>query len=820
MTQSDDTKRTGADRAGKRSSGDAPGRKRSGVKRFLVIAAVVLAVGLAVAAAGAAALYSWASKDLPGFTRITDYTPPLVTTVYARDGRVLGYFYKEKRFLVTLDQMPAYLPKAFLAAEDSGFYQHEGVDLTAISRAFFKNLQAGHVVQGGSTITQQVIKSLLLTPEKSYTRKLKEAILAYRLEKHLTKDEILTIYLNQIFFGSRAYGVEAAARVYFGAHVEHLTLAQSALLAGLPKAPSRYSPFNDQEAAKARQRYVLGRMLEQGWIGREQHDAALAEPLVFKSMEDPSWRQGAYYLEEVRRRLIDRFGEDVVYNAGLHVNTAVDLAHQVAAERAVRQGLIASAKRRGWNGPVRHIEPDAYQTFMDEQAVMPEALEAGEWMEVLVTSVDKGGATVKVGSFDGSMDVSTMGWCRTPDPKKAPEDVPKVKDATRVLAPGDVVWASIVEVPEAYYMGAEKLPPLSLALERQPDVEGALVSMEPDTGDVVALVGGYGFSKSQFNRATQARRQPGSAFKPIVYSTAMDNGFTPASIVLDAPIVYQDYINDKLWKPENFEGVFYGPTLLRTALVKSRNLVTIRVAMRLGIEKIIQRARDMGLESEFPPDLSVSLGSSPVTPINMAQAYSAFARLGTTVRPRLILRVTSAWNEEMYASEPEFADAISPQTAYIMTSLLKEVVRDGTGWRARVLKRPVAGKTGTTNNEQDAWYCGFAPYLLSIVYVGFDQLTPMGKWETGSRAASPIWVSYRQAVEANYPVRDWAQPPGVVMARVDAENGLLAGPGTEKSYFLPFKAGTQPTEVSQAPGDGSGAAPGGSSGEDLLKQIY
>lgn len=790
------------------------------MKRYLIIAAVVLAVGLAVAVGTAAALYSWASKDLPGFTEITDYTPPLVSTVYARDGRVLGYFYKEKRFLVTLDQMPDYLPQVFLAAEDSGFYQHEGVDLTAIFRAFVKNLQAGHVVQGGSTITQQVIKSLLLTPEKSYQRKVKEAILAYRLEKYLTKDEILTIYLNQIFFGSRAYGVEAAARVYFGSHVENLTLAQAALLAGLPKAPTRYSPFNDQEAAKQRQRYVLGRMLEQGWIDRDRYDAALAEPLVFKSMEDPSWQQGAYYLEEVRRRLIDRFGEDTVYNAGLHVYTAVDLAHQVAAERAVREGLIASSKRRGWNGPVRHLDTDGFKAFMDEQAVMPEALEAGEWMEVLVTAVDKSGATVKVGSFDGRMDVSTMGWCREPDARKAPEDVPKIKDATTVLQPGDVVWASIVEVPEAYYAGEAELPPLSLALERQPDVEGALVSMEPDTGEVVALVGGYGFSKSQFNRATQARRQPGSAFKPIVYSTAMDNGFTPASIVLDAPIVYQDYVNDKLWKPENFEGVFYGPTLLRTALVKSRNLVTIRVAMRLGIEKIIKRARDMGLESEFPPDLSVSLGSSPVTPVNLAQAYSAFARLGSTVKPRMVLRVTSAWGEEMYASEPEFTEAVSPQTAYIMTSLLKEVVRDGTGWRARVLKRPVAGKTGTTNNEQDAWYCGFSPYLLSIVYVGFDQLTPMGKWETGSRAASPIWVSYRTAVEANYPVQDWVQPPGVVMARVDAESGLLAGPGTDKSYFLPFKAGTQPTESAQVDGNGDGVRPGGSRGEDLLKQIY
>ncbi|WP_461210307.1 penicillin-binding protein 1A [Desulfocurvus sp. DL9XJH121] len=787
------------------------------MKKFLIALAALFGGGMILAVALAGGMYYWASLDLPDFKRITDYNPPLVTTVLARDGQVLGYFYKERRFLVTIDELPAHVSRVFLAAEDSGFYEHEGVDPVAIFRATIKNLQAGHVVQGASTITQQVIKSLLLTPERSYQRKIKEAILAYRLESFLTKDEILTIYLNQIFFGARSYGVEAAARTYFGVHAKDLTLAQAAILAGLPKAPSKFNPFHNPEGAIGRQHYVLSRMLDLGWITKDQYDQAMAEELVFKSMEDPSWKQGAYYLEEVRRRLVERFGEDQVYNAGMIVRTGVDLSHQVAAELAVRKGLEASALRRGWTGPIEHLEDEAErEAWLAENPVAPEALAEGEWVKVLVAKVASDAAQVRFGELSGVIAAKGLSWARTPDPSKAPEDVPPVNDCTRVLKAGDVVWAEVLAVPEA---GKGKPASWPLALRRRPEVQGAMVSVDPRTGEVVALVGGYSFEDSQFNRATQAHRQPGSAFKPIVYSAALDNGFTPSSVLLDAPIVYTDNETDKVWKPENFEGVFYGPTLLRTALVKSRNLVTIRVAQRLGVKTIIDRAKALGLEAEFPEDLSVSLGSAPVTPLNLTRAYTAFARGGSYVQPRLILSVKSAWGEDLYASEPEVTEAVSPQTAFIITSLMKEVVRDGTGWRARVLKRPVAGKTGTSNDEQDAWYVGFSPYLLSVVWVGFDQVTPMGKYETGSRAASPLWVDYRMAVEAQYPVEDFPQPPGVVMARIDASSGLLAGPDTERTYFLPFKDGTQPKETAQ--GSAGGPSPATSSkGEDLLKQIY
>ncbi|MBT8763483.1 PBP1A family penicillin-binding protein [Desulfohalobiaceae bacterium Ax17] len=771
---------------------------------------IVLLLLLILITGSGIGLYFWAAKDLPGFKKITDYNPPLVTKILTRNGRILGYFYKEKRFLVSLNEISEWVPKAFLAAEDANFYQHEGIDFLGIFRAAIKNLMAGGIVQGGSTITQQVIKSMLLSPERSYTRKLKEAILAYRLEKYLTKDEILTIYLNQIYMGAGAYGIEAAAREYFGKHASELNLAEAALLAGLPKAPSRYNPYKNFNSAKKRQEYVLNRLKELNWINDEEYNQARQTQITLKQMPDPSWQQGAYYLEEVRRWLIEKFGQNKVYTGGLVVYTAGDLEHLVAAENALKKGLIASTKRRGWQGPIEHLEANQFDHFLSQESVHPDILAPGEWIKVLVTRVDKKGAEVKFGPFQGWIDVKTMGWARTPDPKKAPEEVPKIKDARQVLTPGDVVWASIINQKENSSLW-------NLSLEQEPRVEGALVSLEPATGEVLALVGGYNFFKSQFNRATQARRQPGSAFKPIVYSAAMDNGFTPASIVLDAPIVYEDLQTNSTWKPENFEGIFYGPTLLRTALVKSRNLVTIRIAQRIGIDKIIQRAKDLGLKGEFPRDLSVSLGSVPVTLINLCQAYTAFARGGTYIQPHLINKVTTSWGEELYQAKYEPVKALSPETSYIITYLLQEVVRDGTGWRARVLKRPVAGKTGTSNNEQDAWFMGFTPYLLTGVYVGFDQLTPMGKYETGSRAASPIWVNYRLAVEPNYPIQDFPRPPGIVMAKIDAQTGLLAGPNSDKVYLLPFKEGTEPTSTSDS---SSPKQESQKASEDILKQLF
>ncbi|MFW6105999.1 MAG: penicillin-binding protein 1A [Desulfovermiculus sp.] len=760
------------------------------MRKFFLTISILLGFLLVLGLGAGLGVYLWVVKDLPQVEQISDYRPSLTTTVYTQNDEVLGYLAREKRFLRSLDEMDEVVPKCFLAAEDHSFYEHEGIDLAGILRAAVKNIKAGSIVQGGSTITQQVIKDLLLTPERSYERKLKEAVLAYRLEKNLDKDEILTIYLNEIYLGHGAYGVEAAARVYFGKHVDELSLAEASLLAGLPKAPSLYDPYQNMELAQIRQKYVLDRLLDLEWIRPEEYREALDEDITLESMPDPSWTVGGYYLEEVRKWLVDEFGEEQTYSGGLEVKTHIDLEHQKAAENALRQGLVNSSKRRGWQGPVARADTEdgllAATSGTDSIQWAPK-----DWLLVQVEEVEPAGAEVSVGNQTGWIDVSSMGWCREPDPEKAPEEVPKIKDARKVLSVGDIVWAS----PDQDE--AEDQETVQLELQQLPKVQGSIFSMDPKTGEVLAMAGGFSFQASQFNRAMQAERQPGSAFKPIVYSAALDHGFTPASVLLDAPIAFADRATNSTWKPENYEQTIFGPTLLRTGLVKSRNLVTIRLARQIGIDTVIQRAKDLGLKSEYPRDLSVSLGSGSVTLMDLCQAYSAFARDGSTTKPRLVDEVEGPWGEELYASEPESQDSLSAQTAYIITSLLQDVVKSGTGWRIRELGRPVAGKTGTTDDQKDAWFMGYAPYLLTGVFVGFDQVQPMGKYETGSRAASPIWLQYRQEVEEDYPPVEFSQPRGIVMARIDAANGLLAGPGTEKSYLLPFKSGTQPTRISQ-----------------------
>ncbi len=770
-------------------------------KLFWTLASVPVVAVLLVA------LAFWVlSYDLPGFRNITDYKPPLVTTVLSRDGKVLGYFYKEKRFLVRLNEMPPMLPKAFLAAEDSGFYQHEGIDPWAIFRAMLMNLKAGGIKQGGSTITQQVVKRLLLTPEKSFQRKIKEALLSYQLENYLTKDEILTIYLNQIYLGSKAYGVEAAARELFGKHVQQLTLAECALLAGLPQAPSRYNPYAAPEAAKIRQKYVLEQMLAQGWINKEEHDQALSQKLVYKSMEDHSWKVGAYYLEEVRRFLVEKYGEEEVYTGGMTVETACEIPHQLAADNAVRRGLADFAKQKGWEGPSAQLKPEEFSRFLEEGR-NPDSLRPGTWLRALVTGATKDKATVSFGQYTGEIPASSTSWCRNAMKGVTGPNAPVPGDPSRILRKGDVVWTTIREAKQGGHF--------ILNLERDPGPEGALVSIEPNTGEVVALTGGFSFEKSQFNRATQARRQPGSSFKPIVYSAALEHGFTPASVVMDAPIVFANAELGTIWRPENYEDIFYGPTLLSTALAKSRNLVTIRVAQKIGIKNVINHARALGIEGEMQENLSLALGSSAVTLMNLCQAYTAFPRGGSYIKPRLVLAVKSAWGETIFKSQPEYVEAISPQNAFLMVSMLKEVINVGTGGSAKVLGRPLAGKTGTTNNEQDAWFMGFTPYLLTGVYVGYDQLQPMGRGGSGARTALPIWLEYRKAIEERYPVEEFLPPEGIVWARVENSQAVNnKGESAPESYFLPFIEGTQPsqTDVSTEAASTSDA--------DLMKQAF
>jgi len=771
-------------------------------KLFLVLFGLV-ALGVILAGAGLVGVYYWAANDLPGFKALTEYRPAVVSTVYTQDGKVLGNLFAEKRFLAKLDEMPPYLPKAFLAAEDSSFYEHEGVSPMAIFRAFLQNLQRGGMRRGGSTITQQVIKRLLLTPEKTLKRKIKEAILAYRLEHYLTKDEILTIYLNQIYLGSRAYGVEAAARTYFGVHVGQLTIAQAAILAGLPQAPSRYSPLRDLDAAKVRQHYVLGRMRDLGWITKEEYDAALKEPLVFKSMEESNWGVGAYYLEEVRRWLVEQFGEDMVYTGGLKVTTACDLYHQENAEKALKDALLALSKRQGYQGPIESLPPDKWNDFLASQRdVKPEQLAGGQWVKALVTESSKKGLSVKYAQTTGLIDAKYLGWTRGKGPKA-----------------GDVVWVSLMpEQPKTKPEKGQPPAPVTFAntliLQQEPEVQGAMVSLDPVTGEVKACVGGWSFEKSSFNRATQALRQCGSTFKPIVYSAAIDEGMTPATMVLDAPFVYEDPVTHKIWKPDNYGGNFLGPISLHEALMKSRNLVSVRVAQTIGIQKVIDRARAMGIDTELPPYLPISLGAAAVHPINLCQAYTSFANGGKSVKPRFVLSVTGPDGQVLYKSEPEYHEAMSPQTAFIMAAMLKEVVRAGTAYKASTLGKPMGGKTGTTNESKDLWFMGFTPHLLTGVYVGFDQPQSLGRSETGGSAALPAFLAYRQAVEYQYPPTDFQQPPGIAFVSVDGVS-------------MPQKEG-QPTMFAGVIGGGEeDSNPNFSdpnapvvTGEDLMKQMY
>ncbi len=802
------------------------------MKRFLFISLIViLCLGVLGAISGAGLVF-WASRDLPSYTQVSDYRPLQVTTVYAKDGSVIGYFYDEKRFLVNLAEMPPLLPKAFLAAEDASFYEHDGINPKAIIRAFVKNLRAGQTVEGGSTITQQLVKRLLLTSERSYMRKLKEAILAYRLERYLSKDDILNMYLNQIFFGHSSYGVEAAARTYFGKHVGELTLAECAVLAALPQAPSRTNPYADPQATKERQRYVLRRMLAEEFITPEQHDEAVNAPLVYRSMPDPSWKLGAWYLEEVRRSLIsflqeqnvldldlplERYGRDALYNSGLHIYTSMDPVHQKAAEIALRKGLLETSKRHGCLGPIEKIPADKFDEFLEKNVFVPQDLDNAGWVKALVTKVNAKEAQVRMGSFTGIISADKMAWCRVPNTALDAAEPGQTLTPNQALNVGDIVWVSAVgakgEANPVGFPASDEIPaynsdavtfgkPIMLSLEHYPAVSGAIISQEVDAGNVLALAGGYEYSvNDQYNRATQASRQPGSAFKPVVYSAALDNGFTAASLIEDAPFISDRGTDDNLsqWRPSNFDGVFYGPIMLRTALAKSRNLCTIRLAHTLGVQPIIDRAKALGIEGQIPQDLSISLGSYALTPMTLNEVYTAFAGNGQRVRPRMIQRITDSWGHNIVTFAPEKIDAVSPQNAYVMASMLKEVITGGTAHRAKHLTRTLAGKTGTTNEERDAWFVGFSPFLVTTVYAGYDTPKPMGKNETGSRVAVPIFASYRQEVELLYPEADFTMPPGVRMLSIDADNGYLAGLTSERVVEVPFITGTEPTAVSGAP---------------------
>jgi penicillin-binding protein 1A len=766
---------------------DAPRSKKGCFFKIVLSLFCLMLLGVICAAFAAYKMYEHYSDGLPQIAALKNYRPPAVTKVYSDDGRVIGEFFKERRIVIPLSEMPDMLIKAFVAAEDSRFFEHEGIDLKSIIRAALKNYEAGEVVQGGSTITQQVTKVFLLTPEKSYERKIREAILAYRIDQAFSKEEILHLYLNQIYLGHAAYGVEAAAQNYFGKSAKDLSLAECSILAGLPQAPSKYTPYHHMDRAKTRQRYVLDRMITAGFIDKKQADQAFAETLNIQPRKNPYLETVPYYTEYVRQYVEEKYGEEILYTGGLKIYTAVNIEMQAKARAAVQKGLRELDKRHwGYRGPLRHLKPAEVQPFILDLAKTPVTigLSKGEIVQAVVTEVNSKKKYLEIQMADGkgTIPFSRMKWAG-----RGTRERRKRVSISKLLTAGDVIWAKRVK---------QKKGEWKLSLEQRPETQSALLCLQFGTGYVKAMAGGLDFKSSQFNRAVQSRRQPGSAFKPIIYAAAIDKGFTPASEIIDNVFIYKD--KHSTWKPKNYDRKFHGPTLLRTALAKSRNLSTVNLLNEIGVDYAVEYAKKLGITSELYPSLSLGLGASGVSLLELSTAYSVFANGGYRVTPVFITKIMDRDGKELEASVFDSEKVIDDSTAYIMTSLMQSVINEGTGTRAKALKRPAAGKTGTTNNLHDAWFMGYTANYITGVWVGYDQEQSLGRGESGGKAAIPIWLDFMKEIHKDVPKKDFNVPPGVVFKRIDTESGLLPVAESKKTRVECFKAGTAPTRYSRS----------------------
>jgi penicillin-binding protein 1A len=743
---------------------------------------------------GAVLWYLW-SSNLPYIGSLKEYTPPIITEIYSDDGEVIGRFAEERRILVSLDQVPQYLINAFVAAEDPRFFEHEGVDFLGLVRALIMSQLSGDRIKGTSTITQQVAREILLkNKERTLRRKTREILLSFQIEKAFSKERILYLYLNMYYLGNGTYGVEAAARAYFGKKAKELNLAESALLAGLPQSPSRYDPTLHFERAKRRQEtYVLEKMREHGYITEIQKQEALSTELIIKEREEnPYYYKAPYFAEYVRRYLEETYGRDHLYRGGLKVYTTLNLRAQQAAQMALKKGLMELDQREGYRGPLRELSPKEMEIFRKESKdrFLEAPPEIESLVEGLVESVDdqNGEVVISYGERQGILPLSEMKWARKPDPETAYYNA-SVSLPSKVLKQGDVVLVRIK---------CEGTPPYDweFSLEQKPLIQGALLSLETHSGRVRAMIGGLDFAASQFNRAVQARRQPGSAFKPIIYAA-----MTPSTMIIDAPFISQSNPDEELWKPENYKEKFFGPTLFRTGLIKSRNVITVKILKEIGVYQTIRYARRLGIESDLSPDLSLALGSSGVSLYEITRAYSAFANSGMLVEPIFVNRILDRNEQIIEENQPSMKEAISQETAHVMTDLLVAAIQEkgGTGWRIKALNGPAAGKTGTTDDLRDAWFVGYTPDLVTGVWVGYDDRRSMGSGETGSRAASPIWLYFMSEVLKEEIMEDFPVPEGVVFVKIDAETGLLASPYSKETVFQAFKEGSEPTEYSPKP---------------------
>ncbi len=723
------------------------------------------------------------SNNIPDYKFLKNYKPPVSSKVYSGDGTLVADFSREKRIFVPYESIPLNVVNSFLSAEDKNFFTHPGVDAKGVLRAIIKNISnivKSRRLEGASTITQQVAKNFLLTNEVSINRKIKEAILAFRIERALTKERILELYLNQIYLGGGAYGVAAASLEYFDKSIKDLSYEESALLAALPKAPSRYNPYKNIELAKFRRDLVLNNLLENGYINNQVYQKLINKRISLRKKEKVFLEDAQYFIEDVRKKIIGDLTYDKVYKQGFNINTPIDLKLQKIATNSLRDGLSSYDKRKGWRGPLTNIKK--YKKNWSKDLLNYKLEKSINWKLAIVKKIDKFSTYIETEDNEkGIIRYNNISWTK--------------KEFNEIFEIGDVIYV-------------KKIDDNFFSLKQLPKINGAIVVMDPYTGRVLAMSGGFSFKRSEFNRATQALRQPGSAFKPFVYALALENGYSPSSLILDAPLVLDQGEDLKQWKPENYGKKFYGPSTLRTGLEKSRNLMTVRIAQNLGLNKIVNFSERLGIYDNPDELLSISLGSAETTLIKLTSAYSAFVNGGKLVDPILIDRIQDSegntiLNNEIrkckncdqlsYSSEnyPEITDSyeqiFSSQTAYQMTSILEGVISRGTGKKLKDLNLNIGGKTGTTNKNTDTWFIGFTSNLVIGVYAGSDNPEPLGKYETGAKTALPIFRSFVEKTILKSESRPFKVPEGIIMMVVDPKTGQRVKFSTKDTIIENFK---------------------------------
>ena len=814
-------------------------RERSTLVMLLGWAFGAGALMLLAGSAGAGYIIWKFSKDLPDYASLAKYEPPVMTRIHASNGSLVREYAHQKRIYVPINTIPKRVIQAFLSAEDKNFFEHGGIDFQGVAKAVLQHVAFNKPLRGASTITQQVAKNFLLTNERSFERKIKEAILSLRIEKAFSKEKILELYLNEIYLGYlQSYGVAAAALNYFGKELEELSVAEVAYLAALPKAPNNYHPFKKRKAAVIRRNWVIGQMRDNGFITPNEAEEAINSPLAVTPRPFGARLFAAeFFAEEVRRQLVDMYGDDKVLGGGLSVRTTLNPAMQRMARRALVKGLVAYDRRKGWRGPVEQI--DISNDWGIELAKLEFPNDIQPWQMAVVLAADAQQARIGLrpkrlanGQLSADRDTgiitrAEVKWTR-----------PKGGRVDRRVAPGDVVYVEPAVTKDKKDKNGNVIaaPTNQWRLMQIPQVEGGIVAMDPHTGRVHAMVGGFSFARSTFNRATQAKRQPGSSFKPFVYAAALDNGYKPTSVVLDAPIAIDQGNGQGIWKPENYGKKFYGPSTLRLGIERSRNLMTVRLTQDMGMPLIVEYARRFGIYDNLLPVLSMALGAGETTLLRMVNAYAMLANGGKKVEASVIDRIQDRFGRTIWRhdkrecvgciadewrgqDEPVIEDnrtqIIDPHTAYQMTSIMEGVVQRGTATRVKTVGKPIAGKTGTTNEEKDAWFVGYSPDMVVGVYIGFDNPKPMGKGETGGALASPIFSDFMKQALADQPAIPFRIPPGIKLVRVNRKTGLRSSSGDRESILEAFKPDNEPDDVYSAIGYTSGFDGGGGTSQPI-----